>query len=102
MAWKPRRNGRRYYYRSRRVGDRIVTDYLGSGQAGELAAVKDAAKREARLTVAAARHTERQRFSDLDEAFADLDTVVETLTRAALTAAGYHQHHRGEWRKRRG
>ena len=28
--------------------------------------------------------------------------VVETLARASLLAAGYHRHHRGEWRRKRG
>lgn len=28
--------------------------------------------------------------------------AVERLAQAALVAAGYHQHHRGEWRRVRG
>ena len=32
--------GKRYYYHSRRVGDRVVTEYLGRGPAAEMAAKK--------------------------------------------------------------
>jgi hypothetical protein len=32
----------------------------------------------------------------------DLNEWCDRLARAALVAAGYRQHNRGEWRKRRG
>ena len=41
----------------------------------------------------------------LDAFDADIDALIETtdrLAHAALVAAGYHLHKRGEWRKRRG
>jgi len=31
-----------------------------------------------------------------------LDATTAMLVQATLLAAGYHQHHRGEWRKRHG
>ena len=37
----------------------------------------------------------------LDAPLDDLDELADLLARAALVAAGYRQHHRGEWRKRR-
>jgi hypothetical protein len=36
MPWKTRK-GSRYYYRSTRDGDRVRTEYVGSGPAAELA-----------------------------------------------------------------
>jgi hypothetical protein len=41
----------------------------------------------------------------LDALDANLEALIETtdlLAHAALVAAGYHQHKRGEWRKLRG
>lgn len=38
----------RYYYRSRRVGGRVVTEYLGAGEGAERSAVMEARKREER------------------------------------------------------
>ena len=37
----------------------------------------------------------------LEDALRGLDEVSEAVARAALLAAGYRRHHRGEWRKRR-
>jgi len=38
----------RYYYRSRRVGGRVVTEYLGAGEGAERSAAMEARKREER------------------------------------------------------
>jgi hypothetical protein len=102
VAWEERGNGRRYYYRSRRVGDRVVKEYFGTGISGEMAAAADEAKRQRNFMIAATRRAERQRIEDLDHTLAELDIIAETLTKATLAAAGFHQHHRGEWRRRRG
>ena len=40
-------------------------------------------------------------LDDLERALDELAERARDLAREALTAAGYHQHHRGEWRKRR-
>ena len=37
----------------------------------------------------------------LEEPLDALDRICRTLSLIALNTAGYHQHHRGEWRKRR-
>ena len=37
MAWERRKPGR-YFYRSRRVGGRVVKDYFGQGAIGQMAA----------------------------------------------------------------
>jgi hypothetical protein len=101
VAWEERRNGRRYYYRSRRIGDHVVKEYFGAGVGGDMAAADDDAKRLRFSRIAEARHAEQRRLEDLDHALAKLDLIAETLTKATLAAAGFHQHHRGEWRKRR-
>ena len=45
--------------------------------------------------------SERKELDDLERALDDLAERARDLARDALSAAGYHQHHRGEWRKRR-
>ena len=45
--------------------------------------------------------SERKELDDLERALDELAERARDLAREALTAAGYHQHHRGEWRKRR-
>jgi hypothetical protein len=92
MGWE-----RGYYYRVRKINGRVVREYVGAGLAGELAA-NEQAERDRRR---AAARTER---ADLDRLAVELDelsALADLLARAALLAAGYHQHERGQWRKRR-
>ena len=44
---------------------------------------------------------ERAEVEALDAPLDQLDDLAELLARAALMAAGFHQHKRGEWRRRR-
>lgn len=100
MSWEER-NGGRYYTRSRREGGRIVREYVGTGPLAELAAGQDREARRRRQEEARTWHEEWERLEGLDTEARELCELAELLTRAALVAAGYRQHHRGEWRKPR-
>ena len=101
MAWEER-SGRRYYYRSVRRGGRVVKEYLGTGPVAEATAQLDEEDRRRREEAAEAWKEERRRMEALEAPIEDLCDAAETLARAALVAAGYRQHNRGEWRLRRG
>ena len=102
MGWEKRERGTRYYTRSRRIGDRVLKEYVGTGPLAELAALQDKAKRLRREEEERAWKREREDLERLDGTAGKLCELAELLTRAALLAAGYRQHHRGEWRKPRG
>ena len=102
MAWEKRQRGGHYYTRSKRVGGRVVREYVGTGRIGELAAAADARERAKRAAEAEAWRTERVEMAATDELVREFDALVSLLTRGTLIAAGYHRHHRGEWRRRRG
>jgi hypothetical protein len=102
MGWERRARGGRYYTRSRREGGRVVREYVGSGRVAELIASLDAAERSQRLEVAQLAEVERQRLQRIDAPIGALCDLVDALVNDALTAAGYHRHDRGEWRKRPG
>jgi hypothetical protein len=96
MAWE-----RGYYYRVRKVNGRVLRAYIGSGRLAELAAQVDALERKRRQTEA---EQLRQEKAELDTLLAGLKTLAELtslVARAALLAAGFHQHKRGEWRAKR-
>jgi hypothetical protein len=102
VAWETRARGGRYYTRSTRRNGRIYRQYVGTGPAAEFAALVD---EQCRSDHAASRNqgmAVRQQFEELDRALSELDTVVEASARLALICSGFHQHHRGEWRRRRG
>ncbi len=100
MGWETRK-GRRYYYRASRVDGRVVKRYVGMGQLADLLGEFDAADAQRRQSEADARRAERDALNTLQRRVGEVCDLVDELTRAVLLAAGYHQHDRGEWRKRR-
>jgi len=97
MGWETRRNGRRYYYRKRRIGGRVVSEYLGCGAeaiAAELELAESLGKRMAL----------RKLVDDgrpLDEQLEDHAKLIFAEVENRLIEHGYHKH-RGQWRKKRG
>jgi hypothetical protein len=98
MSWETRRNGNRYYYRSRRQDGRVVREYVGGGEKGRRAAEADAAARDSREQ-AAKLLAEKNR--PVDGLAAHLDVfgkIVDQLVTCQLLCAGWRRHHRG-WRE---
>ena len=85
-----------------REGDRVRKEYVGAGEAAGLIARMEQLERD---KAEAARLRERRELAGhaaLERQAAEVCALAETLARLALLAAGYHRHHRGAWRKRRG
>ena len=100
--WERRARGGLYYTRSRKVNGRVIREYVGAGVLGEIAAQMDAQERRSREEEEASWREEREQLEALDSLTAELYEAAEILAKATLLASGYHQHKRGEWRKRRG
>jgi hypothetical protein len=92
----------RYYTRSRKVNGRVVREYVGKGEIGEIMAQIDALDRADRQAEREALRAEKAELNALDSGVKQLDELADLLARAALLAAGYRQHKRGEWRRKRG
>jgi hypothetical protein len=101
MGWETRRGSGHYYTRSRKVNGRIIREYVGSGLVAELAARQDAEARAQRLAERERLQHEAARWASASTPLKELGQLLDGLTAATLIAAGYHQHHRGAWRKRR-
>jgi hypothetical protein len=95
------RNGRPYIYRSLRRDGRVTSEYGGSGEDARLIGDLEAIERAERDALRREEHDERKRLDALDRILVELAGRARDLARDALTAAGYHQHDRGRWRKRR-
>lgn len=99
MGWETRR-GKRYYYRKKRIGGRVVSEYAGAGEIAELGARLDAIERAEREDARAAIRRERQEIAEQDRLARELGDLAQALARAALLAGGAHTH-KGQWRKRK-
>jgi len=115
-----RRDGRVYYQQSVRRGGKVTSKYVASGMfACDLHAmdrsIKDRKRIQRHVRLADAR--ERRKANDLlranvkslgDRLHSQALPVVSFFDRSGamvnrfLEAAGYHRHHRGNWRQRRG
>ncbi len=93
-----RRGG--YWYRSRRNGPQVETEYLGAGDLGELSAYLDAAKQEERREEREAMQALRDEQAAIDRQLDAAGAALGGLVGAILEGAGYHKH-KGTWRKRR-
>jgi hypothetical protein len=92
---------RGYYYRSIRRDGKPRREYVGQGVCADLVARMDELQRDKRDSEAAARRAERRELEVLDQPLEELNELADLAAHVALLAAGYRQHHRGEWRKRR-
>jgi hypothetical protein len=101
MGWETRRGRGRYYTRSRKVNGRIIREYVGTGLVAKLAAQQDAEARAQRRAERKRLQQEEARWASTAAPLEELSHLLDGLTAAALFTAGYHQHHRGAWRKRR-
>jgi hypothetical protein len=99
--WDQRRNGRRYYYRSVRVGGKPRRRYVGAGEAAEQAAAEDARRRRERQAAEAEWQAELAELREIDALVERFCRMADLLLAAELMAANYNKHG-GEWRLSRG
>lgn len=104
MGLQQRRGGV-YYTRSKRVNGKVIREYVGSGQFALLAFEMEQADA---LLEKLRRLKEQELWRQEQEAEDALAQMVgaacqgaEVAFRAFMEAAGYHQHQRGAWRKKR-
>jgi hypothetical protein len=100
MGWEPRGN-KFYYFRYGKLNGRVTRQYLGAGAVAELAAAADALRRADRRAAAEVRRAEQARWAEATAPLLELSRAVDVVVRAALLAAGYRQHSRSSWRRRR-
>ena len=102
MPWE-QRNGKGHYYTSaHRENGRIVREYFGTGELGQLAADVDSLAVQTRLLEREAHAEERDRIAAIEGSVADSSRAVDLAVTCELLVAGYHRHDRGAWRRRRG
>ena len=102
MAWESRggEKAKRFYYRSKRIGNRVCKVYLGSGGVAAKAAAKDAAVKGRRAAEKTELADYRAALEGVLQLTEELKRGVYMLMEATLLSRGFHQH-RGQWRRYR-
>jgi hypothetical protein len=106
MGWELRHGGRRYLYRNRRIDGKPVKEYLAAGDefgalmADDLRRLQARQQKVGRLT-REARAEFRRRIDEMLAGVSEANATLRIVAAGILTALGFHQHHRGEWRMRR-
>lgn len=90
-----------YYTRSKRVGGRVVREYVGTGEEAALIAQLDAMERLERKQAQAILKAERDSDRVQETALVDYYKAVDEVLTESLLAAGYHKH-KGQWRRKCG
>jgi hypothetical protein len=99
MGWEDR-SGNRYYYRKRREGKRVISEYIGTGLAGELAEIFDAEEQHETEHKRRELRKQNQQAAAIDSQVNEVGKHARAIMQACLLLAGYHTH-KGQWRKRR-
>ena len=102
MSWEQRKGHGRYYTSSHRGNGRIVREYYGTGELGQLAADVDSLAVQTRLLESEDRAAEVDWIAAIEGPVVDFSRAVDLAVTCELLVAGYHRHDRGPWRRRRG
>ena len=100
MGWV-QRGDRRYYYRSTRAGAGPRERYLGAGPAAELAAAADQQRQHLRVGERSGLRVTEQAVDRASNLIREASEWTELMVLSALLLAGFHQHDRHTWRRRR-
>lgn len=94
------KNGNLYYYRKRREGDRVVSEYVGGGLVASLIEHQDKRERLQREAEKLRMSRARMSMAAIDRQLDEFSEIVDLMVKAELLAMGYHRHKR-QWRRKR-
>jgi hypothetical protein len=99
MGWEYRGN-RLYYYRKKREGKHVVSEYIGAGISGYLIAVLDDEERLERTYNQNQWKKQRNEMKKIENDLNQLQKNINGFVRAVFLTSGYHPH-KGQWRRTR-
>jgi hypothetical protein len=88
---------RRYYYRARRVGKKVFTEYVGTGPTAEREAALDALRRARIQAEREEKKAQAVRLRGLEAEVLAFISLADLVSRMCLVAGGYRQHCKGLW-----
>ena len=95
-----RRDGRLYYYRSVRDGEKVRKVYVGAGEFARVCSETDILQRTSRRAQRERERAELERLEGLVALVEEFSEAAQVLVTAHLVDGGYRKH-KGEWRRAR-
>jgi hypothetical protein len=95
-----RRDGRLYYYRSVRDGEKVRKLYVGAGEFARVCSETDILRRTSRRAQREQDRAELEKLKDLVAPVVEVSDAADVLVIAHLVDGGYRKH-KGEWRRAR-
>ncbi len=95
-----RRDGRLYYYRSVRDGEKVRKRYVGAGEFARICSETDILRRTSRRAQREQDRAELEKLKDLVAPVVEVSDAADVLVIAHLVDGGYRKH-KGEWRRAR-
>jgi hypothetical protein len=95
-----RRDGRLYYYRSVRDGEKVRKVYVGAGEVARICYETDMLWRTSRRAQRERERVELERLEGLVAPLEEFSEAAKVLAIAHLVDGG-HRKHKGEWRRAR-
>jgi len=95
-----RRDGRLYYYRSVRDGEKVRKVYVGAGEFARVCSETDILQRTSRRAQRERERAELERLKDLVAPLEEISEAAKVLVTAHLVDGGFRKH-KGEWRRAR-
>ena len=99
MGIEARGNGQ-YYYRKKRVGNRVISTYGGTGYGATLMQALDEHERQESQQKRQAWQAVKDNEAQLDAMLDEVTATVNAYIGALLLINNFHQHKR-QWRKKR-
>lgn len=100
MAYE-NRNGRQYYYRKKREGNRVISEYIGNGEAAALLSQLDEIDRYEKAVEAEEMRKKRETEAKIDCELLRLESEIKKLTETFLISSGFYKTKSREWRIRK-
>lgn len=91
----------RYFYKKKRVGDRVYSEYYGGGMVASLYDAQEKKRRWNEQKKLIKERAEREEYEKNLAQIKDLEQEIKPLIEAVMLTSGYHLTKNRIWRKKR-
>jgi hypothetical protein len=97
MGWE-KRGEKSYYYRKKREGGRVVSEYLGRGESAVLLSQFDRYDQLKNQINAEEKRKSREKEAEIDCKFKEIEQEINVLVEKFLMENGFYKTSSREWR----